>query len=307
MGEKQFLMWAVFGALVVTLLVLDLGVFHRREHAVKLKEALLFSCGWIAIALIFNAFVWYEFGSQKALEFLTGYLIEKSLSVDNLFVFVAIFSYFHVAPIHHHRILFWGIIGAVLMRAIFIASGIALINMFHWIIYIFGAFLVITGIKMLLFKEREIHPDRNLVVRLFRKIIPIDTDHEAKTFFKRKNGRLVATTLFVVLVVIETTDVMFAVDSIPAIFAITRDVFIIYTSNIFAILGLRALYFLLADVMGRFVYLKVGLSFVLTFVGVKMLLSGFYKIPIPVALGVIAAILATSIATSLIAKRTRPL
>lgn len=302
MGDNQYLMWFVFGALIAGLLVLDLGVFNRKAHVVRLKEALLFSCGWIFVALVFNGFVWYELGYQKALEFLTGYLIEKSLSVDNLFVFVAIFSYFSVAPIHHHRILFWGIVGAIVMRAAFIASGIALINKFHWIIYIFGAFLVITGIKMLLFKEREIHPDRNLVVRIFRKIIPIDTDHNARTLFKRKNGRLVATTLFVVLVVVETTDVMFAVDSIPAIFAITRDAFIIYTSNIFAILGLRALYFLLADVMDRFVYLKVGLSFVLAFVGVKMLVSGFYKMPIGIALGVVAAILAASIIVSLAKK-----
>ena len=301
------MMWIVFGALIIALLTLDLGVFHRKVHVVKLKEALLFSLGWIALALVFNGFVWYEMGQEKALEFLTGYLIEESLSVDNLFVFIVIFSYFGVAPIYHHRVLFWGIVGAVVMRAVFIASGLSLINKFHWIIYVFGAFLIVTGVRMLFFKGKEINPEKNFFVRILKKFVPVCSEYDGQKFLTKRNGALCATPLLVVLLVVESTDVMFAVDSIPAIFAITNDPFIVYTSNIFAILGLRSLYFLLADIMDRFTYLKVGLSFVLAFVGVKMLLSGIYKIPIAVALGVIAAILATSIATSLIAKRTKPL
>ena len=304
MESQQYILWSVFGVLVIGLLFLDLCVFHKRAHIVRLKEALLFSCVWIAIALIFNIFVYYELGHEKALEFLTGYLIEKSLSVDNLFVFVAIFAYFGIASIYHHRILFWGIVGAIVMRAIFIASGIALINKFHWIIYVFGAFLVITGIKMLFFKEREIHPDRNFFVRALKKFVPIQTKYDGGSFLIRQNGKIFATPLLVVIIVVETTDVMFAVDSIPAIFAVTNDPFIVYTSNIFAILGLRSLYFLLADIMGRFAYLKIGLSFVLAFVGVKMLMVDFYKIPITIALGVVAAILGSSIVISLVRKPT---
>jgi tellurite resistance protein TerC len=299
-------MWSVFGALVVALMALDLGVFHRKAHVVKLKEALAFSMGWIALALVFNGFVWYEMGHQKALEFLTGYLIEESLSVDNLFVFIVIFSYFGVASIYHHRVLFWGIVGAVVMRGIFISSGIAFINRFHWAIYIFGAILVITGIKMLFFREKEIHPEKNPVVRIFKKLVPVCSDYDGERFLTRHGGKLCATPLLVVLLVVETTDIMFAVDSIPAIFAITKDPFIIYTSNIFAILGLRSLYFLLADIIDRFEYLKVGLSFVLAFVGTKMLISDYYKMPIGIALGVVAAILATSIIASMV-KRPKSL
>jgi tellurite resistance protein TerC len=300
MGSHQIILWTVFGLLIIGLLILDLGVFHKRVHIVKVKEALLWSCGWITLAAIFNLVVWYFLGSQKALEFLTGYLIEESLSVDNLFVFIMIFSYFAVLPIYHHRVLFWGIMGAVIMRAIFIASGTILLNAFHWIVYVFGFFLVITGIKMLLFKEKEIHPEKNFVVRLFKKFVPVCNVYEGQSFFVRKEGKLCATTLFIVLIVVETTDVIFATDSIPAIFAITRDPFIVYTSNIFAILGLRALYFLLAGIMDRFVYLKTGLSFVLSFVGIKMLIADFYKMPILIALGVVATILAGSIIASLL-------
>ncbi len=298
------MMWAVFGVLILGLLFLDLGVFHRKAHVVRLKEALLFSLGWISLALIFNGFVWYEMGHEKALEFLTGYLIEESLSVDNLFVFIVIFSYFKVAPIYHHRILFWGIVGAIVMRAIFIASGLTLISRFHWIIYVFGLFLVVTGVKMLFYREQEIHPERNIFVRLFKRFVPIKTDYEGREFVTREAGRLVATPLLVVLLVVETTDVMFAVDSIPAIFAITNDPFIVYTSNIFAILGLRSLYFLLADIIDRFAYLKVGLAFVLAFVGIKMLISDLYKMPIALALGAVAAILAASIIVSLFKRRS---
>jgi len=300
MGEHNFLLWIIFGALVIGLLLLDLSVFHRKVHEVKMREALLWSCGWISLALLFNVFVWYSLGQQKALEFLTGYLIEESLSVDNLFVFIVIFSYFAVPKIYHHRVLFWGIMGAVVMRAIFIASGAMLLQKFHWVIYIFGLFLVITGVKMLLFREKEIHPEKNVFVRILKKIVPISDQYAGQRFLIRRDQRLYATPLLIVLVVVETTDILFAVDSIPAIFAITNDPFIVYTSNIFAILGLRSLYFLLAGIMDRFVYLKTGLSFVLCFVGAKMLIVDFYKIPILIALGVVATILAISIIASLI-------
>lgn len=299
MADHSLLIWSVFGLLIISLLLLDLGIFHRKVHEVKMREAALWSCGWITLALLFNGFVWYEMGHQKALEFLTGYLIEESLSVDNLFVFLVIFSYFAVPKIYHHRVLFWGIMGAVVMRAIFIGSGVLLIQKFHWIVYVFGAFLVITGIRMLMVGEREVHPEKNPFVRMLRKFLPIAEQYHAQHFFIREAGRLCATPLLVVLIVVETTDIMFAVDSIPAIFAITNDPLIIYTSNIFAILGLRSLYFMLAGVMDRFVYLKVGLSFVLAFVGIKMLIVDFYKVPIPIALGVVASILAISIIASL--------
>ena len=299
MGSHQHVMWIVFGFLVLSLLLLDLQVFHRKIHIVRIREALLWSCGWIALALIFNAFVWYTLGEQKALEFLTGYLIEESLSVDNLFVFVVIFSYFSIAPIYHHRVLFWGIMGAVVMRGLFIASGAMLIQRFHWIMYVFGLFLVITGIRMLFYQEREIHPEKNPFVRILKRFLPICDQYEGQRFLIRREGKICATTMLLVLVVVETTDILFAVDSIPAIFAITNDPFIVYTSNIFAILGLRSLYFLLAGIMGRFVYLKVGLSFVLSFIGVKMLIADLYKIPTLIALGVVAAILAISIIASL--------
>lgn len=282
------------------MLALDLLVFHRKAHAVSLREALSWSAVWIALALIFNVGIYYLWGSEKALEFLAGYLIEKSLSVDNIFVFIMIFSYFAVPAIYQHRILFWGILGALIMRAIFIAAGAALLSAFHWIIYIFGGFLIITGIKMFFAGEEKIEPEKNPAVLLLRRFMPITNEFHGQRFFVRIDQRLWATPLFVVLVVIETTDVIFAVDSIPAIFAITMDPFIVYTSNIFAILGLRALYFLLAGIMDMFRYLKVGLSFVLCFVGVKMMLVDFYKIPIGVSLGVVAGILAISILASLV-------
>lgn len=282
------------------MLALDLLVFHRKAHAVSLREALSWSAVWIALALIFNVGIYYLWGSEKALEFLAGYLIEKSLSVDNIFVFIMIFSYFAVPAIYQHRILFWGILGALIMRAIFIAAGAALLSAFHWIIYIFGGFLIITGIKMFFAGEEKIEPEKNPAVLLLRRFMPITNEFHGQRFFVRIDQRLWATPLFVVLVVIETTDVIFAVDSIPAIFAITMDPFIVYTSNIFAILGLRALYFLLAGIMDMFRYLKVGLSFVLCFVGVKMMLVDFYKIPIGVSLGVVGGILAISILASLV-------
>jgi len=292
--------WVIFNIFVLGMLALDLLVFHRKAHAVSLREALSWSAVWIALALIFNVGIYYLWGSEKALEFLAGYLIEKSLSVDNIFVFIMIFSYFAVPAIYQHRILFWGILGALIMRAIFIAAGAALLSAFHWIIYIFGGFLIITGIKMFFAGEEKIEPEKNPAVLLLRRFMPITNEFHGQRFFVRIDQRLWATPLFVVLVVIETTDVIFAVDSIPAIFAITMDPFIVYTSNIFAILGLRALYFLLAGIMDMFRYLKVGLSFVLCFVGVKMMLVDFYKIPIGVSLGVVGGILAISILASLV-------
>ena len=300
MTSDSVLLWIVFNAFVLGMLALDLLVFHRKAHAVSLREAFTWSVVWISLALIFNLGIYYLWGSEKAMEFLAGYLIEKSLSVDNIFVFIMIFSYFAVPPMYQHRILFWGILGALIMRAIFIAAGAALLSAFHWIIYIFGGFLIITGIKMFFAGDEKIEPEKNPAVVLLRRWMPITNDYQGQRFFVRIDGRLWATPLFVVLLVIETTDVIFAVDSIPAIFAITLDPFIVYTSNIFAILGLRALYFLLAGILEMFRYLKVGLSFVLCFVGIKMMIVDFYKIPIAVSLAVVAGILVISILASLV-------
>ena len=297
---NQVVLWVVFNLFVVAMLVLDLGVFHRKVHEVRIKEALLWSAFWIALALLFNLGVYFWRGPVTALEFLTGYLLEKSLSVDNLFVFLLIFTYFRVPPLHQHKVLFWGILGALIMRAIFILTGVALIQKFHWIIYVFGAFLIFTGIKMVTRQEEEIHPERNPVLRLFRRLMPVTDNYEGGRFFVKHGGRLMATPLFIVVLVVETTDVVFAVDSIPAILAITLDPFIVYTSNVFAILGLRALYFALAGVMQLFHYLSYGLAAVLVFVGVKMLLADIYKIPIGIALGVVAGVLALSVIGSII-------
>ncbi len=294
-------MWIGFNLFVLFMLALDLGVFHRKAHAVSLKESIVWTTVWVFLALLFNLGIWKVYGEQKALEFLTGYLIEKSLSVDNVFVFALLFSYFAVPPTYQHKVLFWGILGALLMRAAMIASGSVLITKFTWIIYIFGAFLLLTGLKMVFKKEEEIHPERNPVVRWFKRLMPITNNYQADQFFVRQNGRRAATPLFVVLLLVEVSDVIFAVDSIPAIFAITTDPFIVYTSNVFAILGLRSLYFALAGVMHKFHYLKIGLGVVLSFVGVKMLLAhSEWKIPTLWALLVIAAILAVAILASLI-------
>ncbi len=296
----EILKLALFNIFIVILLVIDLVVLNKKDHEIKFKEASLLAAGWILLALMFNLGVYYKMGSQKALEFFTGFLLEKSLSVDNLFVFILIFSYFKVEPKYQHKILFWGIIGALIMRAIFILTGVALINKFHWLIYVFGAFLVFTGIKMAFRRDEEVHPDKNPVLWLFMKIFPVTHDHEGGHFFVLKDGKMMATFLFVVLIVVETTDVVFAVDSIPAILAISRDPFIIYSSNVFAILGLRALYFALAGMMKMFRYLQYGLSFVLVFVGFKMLISGVYKLHIGWALAIVAGILGISIAFSLL-------
>jgi tellurite resistance protein TerC len=293
------MLWVIFSAVIAAMLYIDLGVVNRHAHVVSIKEALLWSGVWIAIALLFNLGLYFWRGREPALEFLTGYLVEKSLSVDNLFVFLLIFSYFRVPAQYQHQVLFWGIFGALVMRFLFIFGGVALIKQFHWILYVFGAFLILTGIKLALEKDKEVHPEKNPVLKLFRRLMPVTDRYDGGRFFVRQAGRLMATPLFVVLLVMETTDVVFAVDSIPAIFAITLDPFIVYSSNAFAILGLRALYFALAGLMRLFVHLHYGLSAILVFVGVKMLIVDIYKIPIGVALGVVAGILALSVLASI--------
>ena len=305
MATSSVWLWVGFNVFVLGMLALDLGVFHRKAHVVGFKEAGIWSAVWIALALAFNVAVWHFFGPQKGMEFLTGYLIEKSLSVDNIFIIALIFSYFAVPEQYQHRVLFWGILGALVMRAIFIAAGAALIANFHWIIYVFGAFLILTGIKMVFTPDKGLEPDRNPVVRLVRRLVPVTDRYHGQSFFVRQGGALAATPLFVVLVLVETTDLIFAVDSIPAIFAVTTDPFIVYTSNVFAILGLRSLYFLLAGVMGKFEYLKLGLAAILVFVGAKMAMVDLVKIPSAVSLAVVAAILTVAIVASLLRARRR--
>lgn len=290
-------LWIGFTGFVLAMLALDLGVFHRKEHSVSMREAAIWSTVWVALALLFNAGIWMWYGPQPALEFFTGYVVEKSLSVDNLFVFLMIFGYFAVPAAYQHRVLFWGILGALVMRAVFIVAGSVLLERFHWIVYVFGALLVLTGIKMLR-SHRDMDPDKNPIVRLFRRFVPITNEYRGKSFLVRENGRWLATPLLLVLVAVEASDLLFAVDSIPAIFAITRDPFLVFTSNIFALLGLRSLYFLLAGVIARFAYLKVGLAVVLVFVGCKMLLADVYKFPITLSLGIIASVLGLSMLVS---------
>jgi tellurite resistance protein TerC len=302
----QIWLWVGFNVFVLLLLALDLGVFHRKAHEVSAKEAAGWSVAWVALALLFNYGVYHFMGRQPALEFLTGYLIEKALSVDNIFVFVLVFSYFKVPSKYQHRVLFWGVIGALLMRGAMIGAGAYLIKQFHWIIYIFGGFLVITGVRMATQDEQNIEPESNPVIKLVRRLMPVTNRYHGQDFFvheaEKPGGlaRRVATPLFVVLVFVETTDLIFAVDSIPAIFAVTQDAFIVYTSNVFAILGLRSLYFLLAGVIHKFHYLKLGLSVVLVFVGAKMLLTDVYKVPIGLSLGFVALVLLLSVAASLV-------
>jgi len=299
---SQLTFWILFNLFVLVMLVLDLGVFHRRTHVVNFREALLWSAMWIALAAIFAVIVYFWHGRVPALEFVTGYVIELSLSVDNLFVFLLIFRYFQVPTVHQHKVLFWGILGALVMRAIFILAGVGLIRQFHWIIYFFGALLVYSGIKLFRQENAEIHPEKNPLLRLFRRWIPVTKDYEGAKFFVRRPG-LYATPLFVVLLVVETTDVLFAVDSIPAILAITLDAFIVYTSNVFAILGLRSMYFALAGMMELFHYLHYGLSLVLIFVGGKMLVSHYYQVPTELALGIVAGILIISVVASMLHPR----
>lgn len=292
--------WIIFNVFVLLMLGLDLFVFHRKAHEVKVKEALLTSLFWIVLALIFNVIIYYWRGEQSAMEFLTGYLIEKSLSVDNLFVFILIFNYFGVAPKYHHKLLFWGVLGALVLRAIFILVGVALIAKFHFLIYIMGAFLVYTGIKMAFSHDTEIDPENNPLVKWASKYLPMKRTSDDGRFFVRENGKLFATPLFLVLIMIESTDVVFAVDSIPAILAISKDPFIVYTSNVFALLGLRALYFALAGVIQLFHYLHYGLSLILAFIGVKLVLSDIYHIDMKYALIAVGGILAISILASML-------
>jgi len=300
---NEYLMWIGFNIFVLAMLALDLGVFHRKAHEVKIKEALLWSAVWIALALAFNAGVYFWRGEEAALEFLTGYLLEKALSVDNIFVFIIIFAYFRVPALYQHKVLFWGILGALVMRAIFIAAGVALLQHFHWLIYIFGAFLILTGVKLAMQQDKEVHPEKNPVIKLFRRLMPVMKNYKGDKFLIKRNGRRYATPLLLVLVMVETTDLVFALDSIPAILAITMDSFIVYTSNVFAILGLRALYFALAGIMQMFHYLSYGLATILVFVGLKMMIMDFYKLPIGISLGVVAGILAVSVIASLLHPR----
>jgi tellurite resistance protein TerC len=304
--------WAGFNAVVLTLLAVDLGVFHRRAHRVRVREAAIWSAVWVTLSLSFGAGVYFTLGRDKGVEFLTGYLIEYALSVDNIFVFVLIFSYFRIPAEYQHRVLFWGILGALVFRGAMIALGVALIARFHWVLYLFGAFLVYTGIRMVLQNREETYdPESNPTLRLVRRIFPVTTSYHGQRFFVRqqRGGRsqLVATPLFIALALVETTDIIFATDSIPAIFAVTRDPFIVYSSNVCAVLGLRALYFLLAGIVDRFHYLQLGLSVVLVFIGGKMLLEDVYEIPTVVSLGVVAAVLSVSVVASLLwPRRHRP-
>ncbi|HZF53809.1 MAG TPA: TerC family protein [Polyangiaceae bacterium] len=300
------LLWAGFIGFVLVMLAIDLGVFHRKSHEVSLKEAGAWSAVWVAFAGVFTVLVYTWFGPERALEFTTGYLIEKALAVDNIFVFVIIFAAFSIPTAYQHKVLFWGVLGALGMRAAFILAGGAFLQRFHWAIYVFGGILAITGVKLLVQRDQEIHPERNVLVRAFQRILPVTHEPAGDKFTVVKDGRRYATPLLLALVAVEVTDLIFAVDSIPAIFAITTDPFIVFTSNIFAILGLRSLYFLLAGIITRFVYLKVGLSLVLIFVGAKMLLMDVYKIPIVASLGIIASILGLSIAVSWLKPPSKP-
>ncbi|OJU81342.1 MAG: tellurium resistance protein TerC [Chlamydia sp. 32-24] len=298
--NENYLPWLYFNLLILVLLAFDLFVLHRKKHIIAMKEALWTSLGWIIIALIFNVYIFYSRGYEEALSFFTGYIVEKALSIDNLFVFIIIFSTFQVPEHLLHKVLFWGIIGAIVMRAFFIFFGIALINNFHWIIYVFGAFLIYTGWKLGFKPNKQIHPESNYFIRTIRKIIPMTQNYVGDAFFVKQNGKILATPLFLVLLAIEFTDVVFAVDSIPAIIGITQDPYLIYTSNIFAILGLRSLYFALAKIVQYFHFIHYGLSIILTFIGFKMLLSGYISIPILVSLSVILGTIAISIILSLL-------
>jgi tellurite resistance protein TerC len=301
--HEHLVFWIGFNVFVFIMLALDLGVFHRKIHKVPVREAVLWTGIWITLALVFNLLIYFDMGRTRALEFLTAYVIEYSLSVDNIFVFILIFSFFKVNEKYQHKVLFWGIIGALIMRAIFIFTGVALISRFHWIIYIFGGFLIITGIRMLFHGDTEIEPEKNPIVKFFRRFLPVtDTMHEDK-FFIKKESKSFATPLFLVLLIIESSDLIFAVDSIPAVLAISQDSFIVYTSNIFAILGLRSLYFAISGIMEYFRFLKTGLAFVLTFVGVKMCISDIFEIPVIYSLIIIISILLVSVVASVVIRK----
>jgi tellurite resistance protein TerC len=299
LSTYPILVWVLFNVFLLGALALDLLVLRRRARAVSLRESLVWSAVWVGVALLFNLGLWIVRGRQPGLEFLTGYLIEKSLSVDNLFIFLLIFSYFRVPAELQHRVLFWGILGALVMRLGFILGGVALLERFHWVVYIFGAVLVVSGVRMWSHRDAEVHPERNPVLRLFRRLFDVTPDYVGERFFVRQRGRTMATPLMVTLVLVEATDLVFAVDSIPAVLAITRDPFIVYSSNALAILGLRALYFALAGVMRMFRLLHYGLSAILVFVGLKMMLTDVWKVPTVLALGVVALVLVVSILASL--------
>ena len=298
------ILWIGFIAVILGLLALDLGVFRRTSNTVGFKEALIWCCVWVSLALLFNLGIWHFQGAERAMEFLTGYLIEQSLSVDNIFVFIMVFSFFSVAPKHQHRVLFYGILGAIVMRAIFILVGISLFDRFHWLTYVFGAFLILTAWKLLAHGGGDADLSQNVVVKFARRFLRTTEEYHGQKFFVRLDGKLFATPLFLVLIILEGMDLMFALDSIPAIFAITRDPFIAFTSNIFAILGLRSLFFLVAGALQKVTLLRYGLAAILAFVGLKMLASGFYKVPIGISLGFIAASLGISIFASLLHART---
>ena len=297
MGTDIYI-WIAFNLFILLMLALDLGIVNRKAHEIGFREAITWSAVWIVLALLFCFGIYYTKGADSALKFLAGYLIEKSLSVDNLFVFLLIFSYFSVPKKYLHKVLFWGVLGALIVRIIFIFGGILLIEYFHWATYFLGALLVVMGFKLAFKKESEVHPENNIVLKLFRKLIPITKDYVEDNFFVRLDGRLWATPLCVVLIIVETTDIIFAIDSVPAILAITRDPFIVYTSNVFAILGLRSLYFALSGLMQACHYLHYGLAFLLTFIGIKLALADFVKIPILVTQAIITTTLAISIAVS---------
>jgi tellurite resistance protein TerC len=299
------LLWGGFIGFVLLMLALDLGVFHRKTHEVKFKEALMWSGVWISLALLFNLGIWWKFGGTPAMQFLTGYLIEKSLSVDNIFVFVVIFSALRIPALYQHRVLFWGILSALVLRAVMIFAGVAMLERFHWLIYVFGAFLIFTGVKLFLQRNKEEHPEDGFVMKAARRLIPSTNRFDGDRFFTLENGRKLATPLFMSLVLVELTDVLFALDSIPAIFAVTTDPFLVFTSNIFAILGLRSLFFVLAGAVEKFSYLKVGLSAVLVFVGAKMALVDVVKVPPALSLGVISLLLGGSIVASLLKARSQ--
>ncbi len=298
--EHSLTLWILFNLFIIAMLIIDLMVFNRKPHEISIRESLVWTAVWITLAVIFGIGLYFFMSPQDSIDYFTGYLIEKSLSVDNIFVFLLIFTYFGVKDKYQHRVLFWGIFGALIFRLLFILIGVALIEMFHWVIYIFGAFLILTGIKLGMEKDKEIHPEKNPVLLLARRMIPITKSFYGQKIIFKKRGRYIATPLLLVLIVIETTDVIFALDSIPAIMAITRDTFIIYSANAFAILGLRALYFALSGVMRLFHYLHYGLSFILIFIGTKMMLEEILEIPTLITLGVIVLTLSTSVLFSIL-------
>jgi tellurite resistance protein TerC len=300
MPHNETILFILFNLFILAMLALDLGIFNRKVHTVTVREAIIWSIIWTILALMFNAGVFLVAGHVTGLEFLTGYLIERALSFDNIFVFVVIFSYFGVPPRLHHKALFWGVLGALITRSLFIAAGTALIAKFEWVLYIFGGILIVSGWKMMTQKGTEVHPEKNVFIRLAKKLFPVTTGYESSKFFLRREGRLLITPLFLVLITVETTDIVFALDSIPAVFGVTHDPFIVYSSNVFAILGLRATYFLLAGVMDSFYYLSHGLSVILIFIGVKMLLGDIVPISVTVSLLVVAVILTAAITASLI-------